>query len=272
MFCSQPLAARIERAERELVASACAIVQRRVADAFVAAIGGGLAAFTEPGSPLNKVVGLGFAPFDESAWPAIERELLQRGPVQIELATLAPPELGRFFTARGYVLVGVENVSGCLLERAAVVSSVAGIDVATCAAADLAAWVDIATTGFAAPDAQGVGAAEHYPRELVERVIRDFAAASGVTMFVAHREGVAAGAASLRLHDGIAQLAGAATLPAHRRRGVQAALLAHRCAFAARAGCDLAVVTTQPGSKSQQNMHRAGFALLYARCVLRRER
>ena len=34
------------------------------------------------------------------------------------------------------------------------------------------------------------------------------------------------------------------------------------------AGCDLAVVTTQPGSVSQQNVTREGFALLYARAVL----
>ena len=33
-------------------------------------------------------------------------------------------------------------------------------------------------------------------------------------------------------------------------------------------GCDLAVVTTQPGSKSQENVQRRGFELLYTRAVL----
>ncbi len=33
-------------------------------------------------------------------------------------------------------------------------------------------------------------------------------------------------------------------------------------------GCDVAVVTTQPGSKSQQNTQRAGFDLLYTRAIL----
>jgi hypothetical protein len=46
-------------------------------------------------------------------------------------------------------------------------------------------------------------------------------------------------------------------------------LLEHRLAAAAAAGCSLAVVTTQPGSKSQQNAQRRGFALLYARRALR---
>jgi len=82
---------------------------------------------------------------------------------------------------------------------------------------------------------------------------------------------VLAGGASMRLTDGVAQLCGAATLPAHRRRGVQTALLEERLAIAAAAGCDLAVVTTQPGSKSQQNVQARGFDLLYTRAILVRE-
>ena len=36
----------------------------------------------------------------------------------------------------------------------------------------------------------------------------------------------------------------------------------------ASAGCDVAVVTTQPGSKSHENVQRKGFELLYTRAVL----
>lgn len=49
---------------------------------------------------------------------------------------------------------------------------------------------------------------------------------------------------------------------------VQTALLSARLADAAAAGCDIAVVTTQPGSKSQQNVQRRGFDLLYTRAIL----
>jgi hypothetical protein len=52
------------------------------------------------------------------------------------------------------------------------------------------------------------------------------------------------------------------------RRGVHTALLSARLADAAAAGCDVAVIITQPGSKSQQNAQRHGFDLLYARAVL----
>jgi hypothetical protein len=52
---------------------------------------------------------------------------------------------------------------------------------------------------------------------------------------------------------------------------VQAALVSARLADAAAVGCDLAVVTTLPGSKSQQNVQRQGFDLLYARAALVRQ-
>jgi hypothetical protein len=41
-----------------------------------------------------------------------------------------------------------------------------------------------------------------------------------------------------------------------------------RLADAAAAGCDVAVILTQPGSKSQQNAQRQDFDLLYTRAVL----
>jgi GNAT superfamily N-acetyltransferase len=85
---------------------------------------------------------------------------------------------------------------------------------------------------------------------------------------LARRQMEVAGGGSLYLHDGVALLCGAATLPAHRRRGVQAALLQARLAHARAMGCELAVVTTQPGSKSQQNVQRAGFELIYSRAIL----
>ena len=64
--------------------------------------------------------------------------------------------------------------------------------------------------------------------------------------------------AGLRIAEGVAQFAGAATAPAHRRHGIQAALLSARLVDAAAAGCDVAVIVTQPGSKSQQNAQRRG--------------
>jgi hypothetical protein len=63
-------------------------------------------------------------------------------------------------------------------------------------------------------------------------------------------------------------MCGAGTLPAERRRGVQAALLQARLAAAAARGCDLAIITVQPGSVSQRNVQRHGFELLDTRAIL----
>ena len=92
--------------------------------------------------------------------------------------------------------------------------------------------------------------------------------AAGAVRYAGLRGGIIAGGATMRIVEGIAQLTGAATAPAHRRQGVQSALLSARLSDAAAAGCDVAVIVTQPGSKSQQNAQRQGFDLLYTRAVL----
>jgi GNAT superfamily N-acetyltransferase len=108
---------------------------------------------------------------------------------------------------------------------------------------------------------------EEFPRDIYELAQRDSFDA-GVLRYAALRDGTLAGGAELRITDGIAQFAGAATAPQHRRHGIQTALLNARLAAAAAAGCDIAIIVTQPGSKSQQNSQRRGFDLLYTRAVL----
>jgi hypothetical protein len=49
---------------------------------------------------------------------------------------------------------------------------------------------------------------------------------------------------------------------------VRTALLTARVADATSAGCELALVTVQPGSRSQCNVQRRGFDLLYTRATL----
>jgi GNAT superfamily N-acetyltransferase len=148
----------------------------------------------------------------------------------------------------------------------------AGIEIAESGPAEFHDWLEAVVTGFAHPDDQGVPSDEEFPREVLERVMGDLAGASGFSRYLARRGGEIAGGASLRMEGGVAQLCGAATLPAHRRKGVQTALLLSRLDLARDAGCDVAVVTTQPGSKSQENVQRQGFQLLYTRAVLIRER
>jgi GNAT superfamily N-acetyltransferase len=271
LFCGTALAERIERAEAQLIAKASEAARHRRAGTagFVIPVAGGVASFAEQGSPFNKVAGLGFAGVPSAAaLDQIERAFTAcSAAVQIELAHLADPAIGALLTGRGYRLVSFENVLGLAVERAPERITPPGVEVRSSGDGEFDSWLDVVAEGFAHPDRQGVPSHEEFPREVIAGAERDFAAA-GVTRYIALRDGVIAGGASLRMADGIAQLTGAATAPAHRRRGIQTALLSARLADAAAAGCDVAVVTTQPASKSQQNVQRRGFDLLYTRAVL----
>jgi hypothetical protein len=275
LFADTSLAARIERAECGLLGDCAeAIALRRPAPMIVRPIAGGLALWSGEGSPLNKVAGLGFAgPPDAAELEAIERDFGAVGsPVQVELSCLAEAGIATVLTGRGYHLVGFENVLGRHLPADVPRAIADGIDVAPSGLDELETWLDVVATGFANPDSQGVASHESFSRETVERVMSDLAAASSLRRYLARRDGAPAGGASMRAgRDGICQLCGAATLPDHRRHGVQSAMLARRLEDASRAGCEVAVVTTLPGSKSQQNVQRLGFDLLYTRAILVRE-
>ena len=273
LFAGTDLARRIEQAERGLIEDCTAAVARATgSEGLVLPLAGGVAAFSGVDSPLTKVAGLGFGGLpSEAELERVEHELGRRGAaVQVELAALAESGLAERLTARGYALVGFENVLARPLDRAERWTERAGITVGSSDAAELETWLDVVVSAFAAPDVQGLATHESFPREAAERVMRGMAGARGFARYLARRASEPAGGASMRLADGVAQLCGAGTLPAHRRRGVQGALLERRLADAARAGCDLAVVTTLPGSKSQENAQRQGFELLYTRAILRR--
>jgi GNAT superfamily N-acetyltransferase len=269
LFCDAALAARIERAEARLIAKAAAAARRRSAAAFVKPIAGGVASFAEADSPFNKVAGLGFGGVPSAAaLDEVEDAFAARGaPVQIELAHLGDPAIGVLLSDRGYALTSFENVLGRAVDDAPGPATPPGIEVRPSGDEEFDAWLAVVADGFAHPDGQGVPSHEDFPRAVLEQAERDFAAA-GVARYVALLDGAIAGGASFHFADGVAQLAGAATDPAHRRRGVHTALLTARLAVAAAAGCEVTVVTTQPGSKSQENVQRHGFELLYTRAIL----
>jgi GNAT superfamily N-acetyltransferase len=272
LFCDTALAERIERVEAQLVAQGSETAHHRAGDSagFVIPVAGGVASFAEAGSPLNKVAGLGFGGVPTAAaLQEIERAFTVRGaPVQVELAHLGDPAIGALLTDRGYQLTSFENVLGLALTDEPETVTPPGIEVRPSGEDEFEPWLDVVADGFAHPDTQGIPSHEEFPREVLARAIRDLTAAAGVLRYVALRDGVLAGGASFRMAQGVAQLTGAATAPAHRRRGVQTALLSTRLVDATAAGCDIAVITTQPGSTSQHNAQRRGFNLLYTRAIL----
>jgi ribosomal protein S18 acetylase RimI-like enzyme len=273
MFASVTLASRIDRAEMCLTGSVVAVVvaSQPAARAFVEPIAGGVATYAGRSSPMNKMIGVGFAGVPPAQrLDEIEALFRERGePLQAEVSTLADPAVAAALTGRGYRLRNFENVSGRrLVDADRDPPEPAGIGIELMPQSGVAEWIDAAITAFQHPDGKGVPADQLPPRDLLDAALRPFATADGFRRYWARIGGQLAGVATLRIDDGIAQLCGAATLPGFRRRGVQGALLRRRLADGARAGCELAVMTTQPGSTSQENGHRQGFALLYARAVL----
>ena len=269
LFASVELAERIECAERQLVADgARATMGRRGVEGMIREIGGGVVACVVDGSPLNKMAGLGFEwPIDAALLGEVEQEFASRGQsLQAEVSILARPEVSEMLTRRGYLLRGFENVLGCALTDGLDVR--VEIDVALSPREERESWIDMMIDSFLVPDTQGVESHEVFDRDVLRQITSDLVADDAYACYVARVGGEPAGGASMRVTDGVAQLTGAATVPEHRRRGVQTALLRSRLIAAKERGADVAVVTTLPGSKSHQNVQRQGFELLYTRAIL----
>ena len=269
IFADIDLARRIEAAECRLSTDIAHLLAQKGKDAFAMPAAGGAVVYCGPDSPFNKLIGAGFGEgLDEPALAAAERACADRSSaIRAEVSSLADPAIAAALSARGYVLVGFEDVLGRRLDGG-LPAPVPGVTVADVAHDALDSWIHVVVTGFMSPDTQGVPSSESPPREALEPLFLDMADAPGYRHFVARMDGVDVGGGSMRVDQGLAQLCGAATLPEYRRRGVQTTLLADRLRWAAEHGCDLAVVTTLPGSKSQENVVRRGFERLYTRAIL----
>ncbi|HEY4034621.1 MAG TPA: hypothetical protein VGL94_11720 [Ktedonobacteraceae bacterium] len=76
----------------------------------------------------------------------------------------------------------------------------------------------------------------------------------------------------LYIQDGVASLAGGATIPSFRNRGGQTVTLAHRFTLAAEANSSLIVGQAEAGSVIQTNMERIGMRIAYTRAMWTRIR
>jgi GNAT superfamily N-acetyltransferase len=121
---------------------------------------------------------------------------------------------------------------------------------------DLRAWVETSVTGWS-EDPMVAG---------IIRSIAEIASANrAMVHFQVERDGAPIATASMGIHDGVALLAGASTIPSGRGLGAQGMLLAARLAEARRRGCEIAMMVTAPGSTSQRNAERRGFRVAYTR-------
>ncbi len=256
------LSRRLERAEgmanRRMIEARARLAPQSGAAWMEAA--GALAMFDGPDSPLTQTFCVGlFAPPTPEALDAIERFYRERGAaVHHEVSPIADAGVLPVLVLRGYRPIELTSVMFRPIDTAALAIPPAdpAIAVARVTGDDDDQWAKTAAAGWS--EFPGLG-------EFMLEVGRVQAAAEGGHRFIASigREPIAAG--GLSVHDGVALLAGASTVPAARRRGAQLALLAARLRFAADQGCDLAMMCALPGSGSQRNAERRGFRVAYTR-------
>ena len=220
------------------------------------AVGGTLAMFDGPGSPLTQTFGLGIA---EPATPAgldeLERFFKSRGSdVFHEVSPLAGVDVVGMLAKRGYRPIELSSVLYQRIEGWVARAANPAIQVRAVTEGEADLYSRLAARGWSeSPE--------------VQLFIDGFARISleCATCFVAEAGGTPIAAGAVFLHEGVALLAGASTVPEGRRQGAQLALLEARLRFAASKGCDLAMMCAAPGSASQRNAERNGFRIAYTR-------
>ncbi|MBW3555138.1 MAG: GNAT family N-acetyltransferase [Gemmatimonadetes bacterium] len=264
-FADVDLARRLERTEG---ATNAALVDARAAldpesGATWTSVAGVYAMYDGPDSPMTQTFGLGiFEAVGAAELDALEAFFRERGAATMhEASPFVDPETLALLGERGYRPMELSTV---LVRPVAVDDAAEGaVTARRIDAGEEATWARLSVEGWSSesPD----------PGPFFETFGRLITRARGVHCFVGELDGRPVAAAALSLHDDIALLAGASTIPAARRRGAQRALFETRLTFAASLGARLAMVVTQPGSASQRNAERQGFRVCYTRTKWRLE-
>ena len=254
---------RMAGAEASALAAVAEAMRRGGNDAVaVEPLGGGRLVTLGPGRYVNRAVGVG-PEIDDDALDVIDAFYAGRGlPPSIQLSSWAQSATLDRLAARGYRPEGFRSVFAAELPGAGpgpgpVPGDVEGVAVG---AAELDAWLDVLVDGNEIDSPEGRAVSDEYGRAAH--------AAAGSRDFLALVGGEAAGCGSIQVVGGMALLGGAATRPVHRRRGVQAALLAHRFGLARQLGCDLVASTALPDGASARNLRRLGLQQVDTQVVL----
>jgi len=257
------LAKRLERFQAEVGSGN--VATREPDKAAMIEVAGGKAIFFGVDSPITQAIGIGIGePVTAEDVDHVEDFYRSRGSSSvIHITPWSDPLLLTELSSRGYHFFEFENVFAQRIDAIETPASDPAVTVKTVGRDEATAWARICAAGFAT---------EGFDEDLVEQIAEAFSDAPGSTRYLAMVDGVACGAAaSVTSRElGVVGLFGAATLPAFRRRGVQSALVARRLKDAEGEGCELALVTTLPGSASHRNVRRRGFELLYTKTSMKR--
>jgi GNAT superfamily N-acetyltransferase len=263
IFADYALACRLERAEA--LANARFVEARaRLAPESGAQwieVAGAYAMYDGARSPCTQTFGLGLFRMPTAVdMDKLEGFFKDRGaPVFHEVSPLADKQLVPLLNERGYRPVELSGVMFLTLDRRATAAASTGneglrVRIAERDEQDL--WARTAAEGWS-----------EYPEfaDLMLDLMRVSAARDDCALFFVERDGRPIATAALSVHNNVALFAGASTLPEWRHQGAQQVLFESRSQYAARAGCDIAMVCVEPGGASQRNAERQGFRIAYTR-------
>jgi hypothetical protein len=262
IFSDLALSRRLERVEG--LSNADFVEARAVAfpesGACWIEVAGAYAMYDGTQSPCTQTFGLGlFQTAERGDLEMIEQFYRERGaPVFHEVSPLADQSSVALLNERGYrpieftsvmfrPIVGGAQVTASLNEE---------IRVRLARESETEVWAETAAKGWSEF------------AEFADSILdlsKVSAKRKGALSFLAELEGRPIATGALSIHEGVALLAGASTIPEARKRGAQLALLDSRLRYAAEQGCDIAMMCALPGSASQRNAERQGFRIAYTR-------
>lgn len=221
-------------------------------------VDGAYAMFDGVRSPLTQTFGLGLQEVTATTLDRIEEFFRERGaPVFHEVTPMASPALLDLLNGRGYRPAELTNVMFRPLSATPLSQATPpGLEVRVVGPEDYELWASTAAQGWS--EATDIA-------DLVLDLSRVSVRSRNASGFLVERQGQAIATGGLIVHNEVALLAGAATIPQGRRQGAQLAVLDARLCHAFERGCDLAMMCAAPGNSSQRNAERQGFRVAYTR-------
>ncbi len=212
---------------------------------------------------MTHALGIGMnGPVSADEFDRMEEFFRSRGSASlIDLCPLADPTVVEQVMGRGYHIIEFNNLMLRPVDSAdADYVLPAPLGITRTADDRYAEWCRLVMRGF--------GGVVDMPDEAAEILMN--LTSVGDTFF-GEVSGEPVGAAAMAVHDRVAMLFGDSTLTQARGQGLQTALIRHRVALAARAGCDYAMACVVPGTASHRNYERCGFRLFYMRVNVQRD-
>jgi hypothetical protein len=222
-------------------------------------VAGGLAAFTGVESPLSQAYGVGtLGPVSREDVERITEFFQSHNTTpRVFVSPLADATLGQALAAAGYAPSEYENV---LVSDD--LDTHARRDERVGVARDIHDWAKASARGFTDREKLLPGDAD---------VALLIVSSEGVCALEARERGAIVSTAAMDLRGECSALFAASTLPTFRRSGWHTAMICDRIARARESGARFLRATARPGSTSESNFRRCGFATLYTRTLWERK-